>query len=60
MNRTAIAPILLSLAGCADQARMYPMDSAALQARTPKVEFVRQGLGHGPTARTHAVPSGAA
>jgi hypothetical protein len=52
MNRTAIAPILLALAGCTDQARMYPMDNAALQAGTPRVEFVRQGLGHGPTSVT--------
>jgi hypothetical protein len=39
-------------AGCADQARIYLLDPAAMQAGTPKIEFVRQGLGRGPVTVT--------
>ena len=40
------------LCGCADHARIYPLDTATLQSGTPTVEFVRQGLGHGPITVT--------
>jgi hypothetical protein len=39
-----VAPLLCA---CIDQARVYPMDQASLQAGVPKIEFVRQGLGAG-------------
>jgi len=42
----------LLLCGCADQARVYPLDDAALRAGTPKLEFVRWGLGRGPVTVT--------
>jgi hypothetical protein len=38
--------------GCADQARVYPLDEAAMQAGVPKIEFVRSGLGSGPVTIT--------
>jgi len=38
--------------GCADHARIYSLDAATLQSGTPTVEFVRQGLGHGPATVT--------
>ena len=50
-----LLPALIALAllcACTDQARVYPMDQAALQAGVPKIEFVRQGLGHGPVTIT--------
>jgi hypothetical protein len=40
------------LGACTDQARVYPMDPAALQAGTPKIEFERRGLGRGPVTVT--------
>jgi hypothetical protein len=40
------------LSNCADSARMYPMDPTAMQAGTPKFEFVRQGMGRGPVTVT--------
>jgi hypothetical protein len=45
-----LAIVLLS--GCADQARVYPMDDAAMRSGAPTFEFVRQGLGHGPVTVT--------
>lgn len=42
----------LACAGCVDQARLYPMDQAALQAGTPKLKFERWGLGRGPVTIT--------
>jgi hypothetical protein len=46
----ATAGILLC--GCADQARIYPLDTATLQNGTPTIEFVRQALGRGPVTVT--------
>jgi hypothetical protein len=40
------------LCACTDQARVYPLDPAAMQAGVPKIEFVRRGLGHGPVTVT--------
>jgi hypothetical protein len=40
------------LAGCADQARIYPLDDATLRSGTPKIEFMRYGLGSGPVTVT--------
>jgi hypothetical protein len=37
----------IGISGCADTARVYPMDDAALKSGTPKIEFTRYGLGHG-------------
>lgn len=50
------APLAFALAGCADQARIYPMDDVALRVGTPKLEFVRQGMGRGPVTIT--MPNG--
>ena len=50
------ALLVMALAGlraaCADSGRIYPMDDASLAAGTPKFDFVRQGLGHGPVTVT--------
>lgn len=43
---------LVAIAGCADQARIYPMDDAALKLGTPKIEFTRYGMGRGPVKIT--------
>jgi hypothetical protein len=40
------------LLGCADQARVYPLHDAAMKAGTPKLEFLRQGMGRGPVTVT--------
>ena len=40
------------LSGCADTARVFPLDQASAQAGIPKFDFVRQGLGHGPVTVT--------
>lgn len=42
----------LVLSGCADSARVFPIDPASMQAGTPKIEFVRQGIGRGPVTVT--------
>jgi len=44
--------VALALASCTQDARVYPLDPAAAQAGTPKIEFTRQGLGHGPVKVT--------
>jgi len=41
-----------SCAACADQGRVYPLDDASLRAGSPKVDFTRFGLGHGPITMT--------
>jgi hypothetical protein len=43
---------LVLLGACTDQARVYALDPASAQAGTPKIQFVRQGLGHGPVTVT--------
>jgi hypothetical protein len=43
---------LAVLSGCADSARIFPMDDAALALGTPKLDFVRQGIGRGPVTVT--------
>jgi hypothetical protein len=48
----AACALALTLVGCADSARVYPLDSAAMQAGTPKIEFQRQGIGKGPVTVT--------
>jgi hypothetical protein len=48
----ALVILTITLASCTDQARVYPLDPAAMQAGTPKIEFVRQGLGRGPVTVT--------
>jgi hypothetical protein len=52
MIRASLTGIFLLLAGCTDQARIYPMDDATLRAGIPKFEFVRQGMGRGPVTVT--------
>jgi len=52
MRMIAAAISLSVLYGCADTARMYPMDDAAMSAGVPKLDFVKQGLGHGPVTVT--------
>jgi hypothetical protein len=44
--------IAFSVGACTDVARVYPIDAAAMAAGTPKIQFVRQGLGHGPVTVT--------
>lgn len=44
--------LLLLLGGCADSARIFPMNQAAMQSGTPKFDFVRQGMGRGPVTVT--------
>lgn len=56
MKRMSFALLALALAGCADHARIYPMDSMALRTGTPKFEFVRNGLDNGPVTIT--MPNG--
>jgi hypothetical protein len=56
MRTLSVAIVSVGLAGCADQARIYPMDDVALRTGTPKFEFVRQGLGRGPVTIT--MPNG--
>jgi hypothetical protein len=43
---------LAVLSGCADSARIFPMDDAALALGTPTLDFVRQGIGRGPVTVT--------
>jgi hypothetical protein len=50
------AILLLLLVGCADTARIFPMDDVAMAAGVPKMDFIRQGLGHGPV--TFTMPDG--
>jgi hypothetical protein len=53
----ALLPLVAAgLSGCADTARVYAMDDAALRSGTPKIEFTRSGLGHGPVTVT--MPNG--
>lgn len=55
MTRISAPIILLSAAGllgCTSQARIYPMDDAALKAGAPKIEFTQYGLGRGPVTIT--------
>lgn len=49
---TLICLWLLSLAGCMDQARVFPLDDAAMRAGIPKIEFGRFGIGKGPVSVT--------
>lgn len=44
----AVAFVLALVGGCTDQARVFPLDEAAMSAGTPTIEFVRQGMGRGP------------
>lgn len=46
------AAALVGLCACTDRARMYPMDEAAIRMGTVTVDFVRQGMGHGPVTMT--------
>jgi hypothetical protein len=52
MKIIAIAVSSAVLSGCADTARVFPMDDVAMASGTPKVEFVRQGMGRGPVTVT--------
>lgn len=44
--------MLALMVGCTDYARVYPLDETTAKMGMPKVEFVRQGLGHGPITIT--------
>jgi hypothetical protein len=48
----ACAVALMALTSCADSARVYPLDPAAAQAGTPKIDFERRGMGRGPVTVT--------
>ena len=52
MRIIAACAFALTLIGCADSARVYPLDPAAAQAGTPKIDFERRGMGHGPVTVT--------
>jgi hypothetical protein len=52
MRIIVVAAVGTLCVACADQARIYPLDDAAMRAGTPKIEFVRQGLGRGPVTVT--------
>jgi hypothetical protein len=42
----------LMLVGCTDCARLFPLDPAAKQAGTPRIDFEWRGLGRGPVTVT--------
>jgi hypothetical protein len=44
--------VSISLAGCTVDARVYALDPTSMAAGTPKIEFLRQGVGHGPVTVT--------
>jgi hypothetical protein len=52
LKPAALAVYAIAMAGCADQARVYPLDEASMRAGTPKVDFVRRGMGNGPVTVT--------
>src|SRR5256885_863536 len=52
--RTLAALGLVTMTGCTDTARMFPINDAATAIGAPRFEFVRQGLGHGPVTVTLA------
>ncbi len=53
IRRVHFAALLLaSLAGCTDTADTFPLNDAARQIGTPKVSFVRTGVGSGPVTIT--------
>ena len=53
MKRLAgVAPLIAILLGCNQEARVYPLDPAAMQAGVPKIEFLRQMAPHGPVTVT--------
>lgn len=52
MRIIATCALVFAVAGCTDSARVYPVDPAAMQAGTPKIQFERYGTGHGPVTVT--------
>ena len=56
MRILAACALAVTLSACADTARVYPLDPAAMQAGTPKIEFERRGMGSGPVTVT--MPNG--
>ena len=52
MRIIAAFALALAVAACTDSARVYPLDPAAMQAGTPKIEFERRGMGRGPVTVT--------
>ena len=52
MLRIVIAGICVGLTGCMDTADTFPLNSAAKQIGSPKVEFARTGVGSGPVTIT--------
>lgn len=52
MRTLAACALAFAVAGCADSARVYPLDAAAMQAGTPKISFERRGMGRGPVTVT--------
>lgn len=42
----------VTVAACTYEARVFPIDPAAMAAGVPKIEFVRQGSQHGPVTVT--------
>jgi hypothetical protein len=52
MRIIATCALALMVPGCSDSARVYPLDPAAMQAGTPKIDFERRGMGRGPVTVT--------
>jgi hypothetical protein len=54
MRTFAACVLVLTLTACSynDSARVYPLDPAAMQAGTPKIDFERHGTGRGPVTVT--------